>query len=78
MTEVVLLSVFLAILIPGLMQGLPAAGGQMGMAGGIFSDGGALGYIVIGVVSFLLGVFVTLFCYYLRKLRSGKTGEDGQ
>ncbi len=74
----VALSVLFAILIPGLLRGFSVGGGQMGMVGGIFSGGGALGYIVIGAVSFLLGVAVTLFCFYRQKLRHKKRGEGGQ
>ena len=36
--------------------------------------GGALGYIVIGLLAFLLGVCVTVLCFRLRQM----SREDGQ
>ena len=36
--------------------------------------GGALGYIVIGLLAFLLGVCVTVLCFQLRQMNR----EDGQ
>ena len=43
-------------------------------AASIFHDGAALGYIVIGLLSFLLGVCVTVLCFRLRQMSC----EDGQ
>lgn len=42
-----------------------------GMNAAIFAKGNALGYVFVAVVSFLLGAFVTVFCYYLKK-RQGR------
>ncbi len=42
----------------------------------MFTDSGALGYIVIGIVGFLFGVFATAFCIYLGKYRKRKHGEN--
>ena len=42
----------------------------------MFTDSGALGYIVIGIVGFLFGVFATAFCIYLGKYRKHKHGEN--
>ena len=40
----------------------------------IFHGGAALGYIVIGLLAFLLGVCVTVLCFRLRQMSRG----DGQ
>ena len=44
------------------------------MAASIFHGGAALGYIVIGLLAFLLGVCVTVLCFRLRQI----SREDGQ
>ena len=43
-------------------------------AASIFHGGAALGYIVIGLRAFLLGVCVTVLCFRLRQMNR----EDGQ
>ena len=43
-------------------------------AASIFHGGAALGYIVIGLLAFLLGVCVTVLCFRIRQLSC----EDGQ
>ena len=43
-------------------------------AASIFHSGAALGYIVIGLLAFLLGVCVTVLCFRLRQM----SWEDGQ
>ena len=43
-------------------------------AASIFHGGAALGYIVIGLLAFLLGVCVTILCFRLRQM----SREDGQ
>ena len=43
-------------------------------AASIFHGGAALGYIVIGLLAFLLGVCVTVLCFRLHQMKP----EDGQ
>ena len=43
-------------------------------AASIFYSGAALGYIVIGLLAFLLGVCVTVLCFRLQQMNR----EDGQ
>ena len=43
-------------------------------AASIFHSGAALGYIVIGLLAFLLGVCVTVLCFRLHQM----SREDGQ
>ncbi len=38
-----------------------------GMSASIFARNDILGYVIISIVAFLLGVCVTIFCLYLRK-----------
>ena len=49
-------------------------------AASIFHGGAALGYIVIGLLAFLLGVCVTVLCFRLRQMnredRQGRESED--
>ena len=44
-------------------------------AASIFHGGAALGYIVIGLLAFLLGVCVTVLCFRLRQM-SRENGQD--
>lgn len=40
-----------------------------GSSASIFADQAALGYVVIAVLAFFLGVFFTIFCFRIRKHR---------
>ena len=68
-----LLGVSLAM--PGIAMRLQA-GDYSGFetAASIFQGSAALGYIVIGLLAFLLGVCVTVLCFRLRQMHR----EDGQ
>ena len=44
-------------------------------AASIFHGGAALGYIIIGLLAFLLGVCVTILCFRLRQL-GREVGQD--
>ena len=46
--------------------------GSGGAAAGVFAAGGASGYVLIGLLSFVLGCSVTILCYRLR----GRTREE--
>ena len=60
---------------PGIAASIQA-GNYAGFetAASIFHGGAALGYIVIGLLAFLLGVCVTVLCFRLRQM----SREDGQ
>ena len=64
-----------SLAMPGIAATLQA-GDYSGFetAASIFHSGAALGYIVIGLLAFLLGVCVTVLCFRLRQMSS----EDGQ
>ena len=70
---VLLIGVTLAM--PGIAANLQT-GDYSGFetAASIFRGGAALGYIVIGLLAFLLGVCVTVLCFRLRQMNR----EDGQ
>ena len=55
-------------------------GGGIETAASIFHSGAALGYIVIGLLAFLLGVCVTILCFRLRQMnhedRQDKESEN--
>ena len=46
-------------------------------AASIFHGGAALGYIVIGLLAFLLGVCVTVLCFRLRQMDREDTESEG-
>ena len=46
-------------------------------AASIFHGGAALGYIIIGLLAFLLGVCVTVLCFRLRQMNR-EDGQDGE
>ena len=43
-----------------------------GMIASVFTQNEALGYVVIAAVAFLLGVCVTVFCYYIKRHNENK------
>ena len=56
----------------------PVSGSGYETAASIFGGGSALGYIVIGLLAFLLGVCVTVLCFRLRRLEQEESeGQDG-
>ena len=46
-------------------------------AGSVFHSSAALGYIVVGLLAFLLGVCVTVLCFRLRQMNREDT-QDGE
>ncbi len=64
----------LAVWMPRLSAALPGAPGAMSAS--IFSGSEALGYIVVALLAFLLGVSVTVFCLRLKKWREDRERED--
>ena len=47
-----------------------------GSSASILNDSGALAYVVISIIAFLLGVAVTMFCYRLREWQERKDNEE--
>ena len=54
----------------------PAAGAPETMNASIFSGSAAGGYIVIAVIAFLLGMFVTVFCFRLKRWKDDQNRKD--
>ena len=64
-----------SLAMPGIAASIQA-GDYAGFetAASMYGGGAALGYIVIGLLAFLLGVCVTVLCFRLRQMNR----EDGQ
>ena len=56
----------LSIYMPSIAQNITASA-DTGMRGSIFANSDILGYVVIGLVAFLLGISFTIFCFRLKK-----------
>lgn len=72
-----ILIVGLSVVMPGIVSGM--AGGDYaggGMAASMFGDSAVIGYIVIGLIAFLLGVCVTILCFRLRKFQRENRKEE--
>ena len=62
-----LLVVALASFMPVLSDKIAPHSTDFNMNGSILSGNGMLGYIVIGIIAFALGIAVTVFCYQIRQ-----------
>ena len=64
---------------PGIAAGIQT-GDYFGFetAASIFHSGVALGYVVIGLLAFLLGVCVTVLCFRLRQMDREDTESEGR
>lgn len=49
--------------------------GPAGISASIFADHAAFGYVVVALLAFCLGAFVTIFCFQLRKHKEEKTND---
>lgn len=77
MAACLLLVVGIGSFMPGLTAGVP--GGEVHHASGAASlvgSHGALGYILMGLMAFLLGVFVTVLLYRLHRRNERKQREN--
>ena len=55
--------------VPSALSDPQAFGRDSGMSASIFASGSELGFVVIGILAFLLGVAVTIVCYRLKRSR---------
>jgi len=72
-------SLCLIIVLSAVLSGLPAnsgMAGSVGMAASIFSGNEMLGYLVIGILAFILGVSATLLCFRLRDKEEDRHDRD--
>lgn len=70
------LVLILAVFMPDISGALAPAGESGSMNASIFSGSSALGYIVTGLLAFILGSAVTLFCYRLKKWRQDVPDDE--
>ena len=72
------LIVVLSLFMPGIAGQLrPGGYSYYEMAASMFGENGALGYIIIGLLAFFLGVCVTILCFRIRLLnREEQSMED--
>ena len=65
---------------PGVVAGIrPGDYAGYETAASMYGGGAALGYIVIGLLSFLLGVCVTVLCFRLRQMnREDNRDREGE
>lgn len=65
----------IAVLVPGILEkGTPEIIAQ-GMNASIFTSNSVLGLIVVGIIAFLLGVSLTVFCFRLKAWEEEKNSE---
>ena len=67
-----------SLFMPGIAGQLrPGGYSEYEMSASMFGENGALGYIIIGLLAFLLGVCVTILCFRIRLLnREEQSVED--
>ena len=72
------LIVVLSLFMPGIAGQLrPGGYSDYEMVASVFGENGALGYIIIGLLAFFLGVCVTILCFRIRLLnREEQSVED--
>ncbi len=70
------LVIVLGLWMPSAAPALSHETASAGMSASMFSSAGALSYIVEGLLAFLLGICVTLFCIRLKKWREDSDKED--
>ncbi len=68
----------LALLMPGISGSLTSDVMGHSMQASMFANSSMLGYIVIGILAFALGMAVTVFCFRLRKWQREKDKKDMQ
>ena len=62
---------------PGMVAGIrPGDYAGYETAASMYGGGAALGYIVIGLLSFVLGVCVTVLCFRLRQMNREDSQDD--
>jgi len=74
----ILCVIALAVFLPDAAASLDASNAAENLRGSIFSENGALSFVVIGIISFLLGVSVSVFCFRLKKWRDDQEKEKKQ
>ncbi|MBR6403671.1 MAG: hypothetical protein IKS48_09845 [Eubacterium sp.] len=68
--------VLIATFMPKYTQMITPDADTSSMRASIFAGNSILGFIVIGIIAFLLGISVTMFCYSLKKWQEDRDRED--
>jgi len=77
----------LSFYLPGIMAASADGGvASTGMTASIFNQNGSLGYVLIGLLAFMLGISVTILCYRLHRdavekkngQQEEKNGQQGE
>ena len=66
------LIVLMVLAMPSLQNKLVPGNDSAAMQASILADSGALGFAVVGIVAFMLGVAVTVLCLLMRRQRDGE------
>ncbi len=68
--------VMIAMYMSGITGIYVSEGTSSGMRASIFGESSFLGFVIISIVSFLLGVSLTIFCFRLKKWQDLKDEEN--
>ena len=66
----------LAVMMPTLSDTFTDGTSSGMFSGSILSENGILGYIITGLLAFILGCAVTVFCFRLKKWQDSKDPAD--
>lgn len=69
------LVIAVALSISGMNSVSTIGNSPEGMSASLFAGSDTLGFIVVGIVAFLLGASVTVFCFRLKKWQDTKEGH---
>jgi len=72
----VLVTAVLAVQMPERMRAMAGNEVEGVQAASIFRNGGATGYVLIGLLAFVLGICVTVLCFRIRELEKARTDEE--
>ena len=71
----VALVIGLAVMMPSFNDTFITNSAMEGFSGSILSENGVLGYIIIGILAFILGSAVTVFCFKLKKWQDSGSSD---
>lgn len=72
----VLVTAVLAVQMPERMRAMAGNEVEGVQAASVFRNGGAAGYVLIGLLAFVLGICVTMLCFRIRELEKARTDEE--
>lgn len=72
----VLVTAVLAVQMPERMRAMAGNEVEGTQAASVFRNGGAAGYVLIGLLAFVLGICVTVLCFRIRELEKARTDAE--